>query len=102
MDGRGHSQQSADGVRVEERSLRILLRWDPELLEYVPGEEGVTSIIFLAGPIQRRFEHPQVTPDRIGAHETARCPAVAAPHDVLVNAIRREIANRLIKPEELG
>src|SRR5439155_6524860 len=101
MDARSHREESSDGLRVQERSFGVLLRRDADLFERVSSEEGVTSFVLLASPVQRSFEHAQVPPNRIGSDATACRSAIASPYHVVVNAIRRELAHQLTAPEEL-
>src|SRR6266550_8069611 len=101
MDGRSHRDESPDGFHLQERSLGVLLRGDADLLERVSSEEGVTSFVLLAGPIQRGFEHAQVPSNRVGSDATTSRASVASPYDVVVNPIRRELAHQLSPSEEL-
>src|SRR5437870_3817181 len=101
MDGRSRSDKCPDGFRVQERSPRVLLCGDADLFERVSSEEGVTSFVLLAGPVECGFEHAQVPPNRVGSDATACRTSVAAPYHVVVNAIRRELAHQLTAPEEL-
>src|SRR5438309_4630491 len=101
MDGRSHREESPDGFRVQEGSLGIFLRGDADLFECVSSEEGVTSFVLLAGPVQRGFEHAQVPSNRVGSDATASRASVASPYDVVVNPIRRELAHQLTASKEL-
>src|SRR5439155_25651283 len=102
MHGRSHGDESPNGFRVQKWALRVLLSWDPHLLEHVPGEERATPVILLAGPVQRRLEHPKIPLNCVGSNETPRHPPAAAPYDVLVNPIRRQLGDYLVMSEELG
>src|SRR5438128_8995972 len=101
MDGRSHREESPDGFRFQERPFGVSLRGDADLLEGVSSEEGVTSFVLLAGPVERGFEHAQVPANRVGSDATAFHAPAASPHDVIVNAIRRQLAHDLTTPEEL-
>src|SRR6266702_1563470 len=101
MDGRSHRQESSDGFRLQERSLGVLLSGDADLFERVSSEEGVTSFVLLAGPVERSFEHAQVPSNRVGSDAPVSRASVASPYHVVVNAIRRELAYQLTAPEEL-
>ena len=101
MDGRSYREESPDGFRVQERPFGVFLRGDADLFECVSSEEGVTSLVFLACPIECGLEHPQVTADRVGSDPTAFHATAASPHDVIVNAVRRQLAHQLAAPEEL-
>src|SRR6266487_1946738 len=101
MNGRSHRDESSDGFQVQERTLGVLLRGDADLFEGVSSEEGVTSFVLLASPVERGFEHAQVPSNRVGSNATACRTPVAPPHHVVVNAIRRKLAHQLTAPEEL-
>src|SRR2546422_6334656 len=101
MDSRSHRDESSDGFRVQERPFRVFLRGDADLFECVSRQEGVTSFVLLAGPVERGFEHAQVPSNRVGSDATACRASIASPYDVVVNAIRRELAHELTAPEEL-
>src|SRR5437016_14387150 len=99
MDGRSYREESPDGFRVQERSFGVLLRGDADLFECVSSEEGVTSFVLLASPVERGFEHAQVPSNRVGSDATTSRASVASPHHVVVNAIRRQLTNQLAAPE---
>src|SRR5437588_11634613 len=101
MDGRSYREESSDGFRLQERSLGVLLCGDADLFERVSSEEGVTSFVLLARPVERGLEHAQVPPNRVGSDATACRAPVAPPYYVVVNAIRREFAHQLTAPEQL-
>src|SRR5437667_4510885 len=101
MDGRSYREESPDGFRVQERPFGVFLRGYADLFECVSSEEGVTSFVLLAGPVERGFKHAQVPSNRVGSDATASRASVASPYDVVVNAIRRELADELTAPEEL-
>src|SRR6266513_5097210 len=101
MNAWSHRNERADGFRVEQRSFGVLLRRDADLFERVSREEGVTSLVLLASPVERGFKHAQVPPNRVGSDATACRAPVAPPYHVVVNAIRRELAHQLTAPEKL-
>src|SRR5712692_1488594 len=102
MDAWSHRDERTDGFRVQERSFGVLLRRDSHLFERVSSEEGVTSFVLLASPVERSLEHAQVPTNRIGSDATACSSPVASPYHVVVNAIRRELGYQVATPEELG
>src|SRR5690242_6293256 len=102
MDGRSHREESPDGFRIKERPLGVLLCWDADLFQGVSREEGMTSLVLLTRPVERRLEHPEIPLNRVGSNETPRQPPAAAPYDVLVNPIWRQLGDRLVMSEELG
>jgi len=101
MDAPSNREENPDGIRLQNRSLGILLGWDAHLLESVPCEEGVSALILLTRPIERGFEHPQVSLNRIGSDPTASNTPAPSPHHVIVNSIRCQLAHELGAPEEL-
>src|SRR5438094_413635 len=100
MDDWSCRDESPDGFRLQEGSLGVLLCRDADLFERVSREEGVTSFVLLARPVERSLEHAQVPPNRVGSDATASRTPVAPPYHVVVNAIRREIAHQVTAPEE--
>src|SRR5712691_11890442 len=102
VNRRCHREQPADGCRIQERAFGVFLRWNADLLEHMSGEERATSLVLLAGPVQRRFEHPEISLNGIRSDRPSRHTPAAAPHDILVNPIRRQLADHLIVPEELA
>jgi len=101
MDGWSHRDESPGGFHLQERSLRVLLRGDANLFEGVSSEEGVTSFVLLARPVQCGLKHPQVPPNRVGSDPTTLHAPAASPHHIVVNSIRRQLAHQLAAPEEL-
>src|SRR2546425_1208450 len=101
MDGRSHREESPDGFRVQERPFGVFLGGDADLFECMSSEEGVTSFVLLAGPVERSLEHAQVPANRVGSDATAPRASVASPYDVVMNAIRRELAHQLTAPKKL-
>ena len=93
--------QRLAGARGGHAPLGVLLGGDADLFEGVSSEEGVTSFVLLARPVERSFEHAQVPANRVGSDATACRAPVPSPHHVIVNAIRRKFAHQLTAPEEL-
>src|SRR6266550_2273132 len=102
MDDRSHSEQRLDRVWIKDWALGVLLSWDPDPFEHMPGEEWLTALVLLASPVQRGLEHHEVTPNGVGSDNTTRHATVPPPHHVLVNPIRGQLANWLVESKEPG